>query len=319
MSGQPLVIKFGADIGPAQASIAQLAASAARNFSSISETALETSKTLRNELVSGAAAATSAIGKQIFTLQNFRTAAGAAGEGLKIAFALHHPVLAIGLQLLSQYRALLGGVAAGALTAVEALKLAHASFANINDVLQKSAAIGVSPTLFQVWSQQAEHTKLTVEQMEAALAHAAESVRPTFDAKGSQQVSEFVKLSDELQNGKGFATQSFQAFKDAGDDMDKLVQAAAFLVTDLQHVEAAPWNLETVLRGANERLIPIVMTAAVTALGLLPLALALHHPGQEIEGPMAVTVLGGLLTSTLLNLLVLPSLAERYAAPAPPP
>jgi CzcA family heavy metal efflux pump len=87
----------------------------------------------------------------------------------------------------------------------------------------------------------------------------------------------------------------------------------------LQHVEAAPWNLETVLRGANERLIPIVMTAAVTALGLLPLALALHHPGQEIEGPMAVTVLGGLLTSTLLNLLVLPSLAERYAAPAPPP
>jgi Cu/Ag efflux pump CusA len=87
----------------------------------------------------------------------------------------------------------------------------------------------------------------------------------------------------------------------------------------LQDAEAAPWNLATVLRGANERLIPIVMTAAVTALGLLPLALALHHPGQEIEGPMAVTVLGGLLTSTLLNLLVLPSLAERYAAPGQPP
>ncbi|MFL6601548.1 MAG: efflux RND transporter permease subunit [Steroidobacteraceae bacterium] len=54
------------------------------------------------------------------------------------------------------------------------------------------------------------------------------------------------------------------------------------------------------------------MTAAVTALGLAPLAVGLSRPGQEIEGPMAVTVLGGLLSSTLLNLLVLPALAEKY-------
>jgi CzcA family heavy metal efflux pump len=81
----------------------------------------------------------------------------------------------------------------------------------------------------------------------------------------------------------------------------------------LVEVEGTPWSLEVVLRGANERLIPILMTAAVTALGLLPLALAIHRPGQEIGGPMAVTVLGGLLTSTVLNLLVLPSLAARYA------
>jgi Cu/Ag efflux pump CusA len=54
------------------------------------------------------------------------------------------------------------------------------------------------------------------------------------------------------------------------------------------------------------------MTAAVTALGLAPLAFGLNRPGQEIEGPMAVTVLGGLLSSTLLNLLVLPALAQRY-------
>jgi CzcA family heavy metal efflux pump len=76
--------------------------------------------------------------------------------------------------------------------------------------------------------------------------------------------------------------------------------------------EGLPWNLDTVLRGANERLIPILMTAAVTALGLAPLAFGLHRPGQEIEGPMAITVLGGLISSTVLNLCVLPALAFRY-------
>ena len=80
----------------------------------------------------------------------------------------------------------------------------------------------------------------------------------------------------------------------------------------LVEVEGAEWNPELVVRGANERLVPILMTAAVTALGLAPLAAGLSRPGQEIEGPMAVTVLGGLLSSTLLNLLVLPALAQRY-------
>jgi CzcA family heavy metal efflux pump len=80
----------------------------------------------------------------------------------------------------------------------------------------------------------------------------------------------------------------------------------------LVEVEGCTWNIELVLRGANERLVPILMTAAVTALGLAPLAFGLNRPGLEIEGPMAVTVLGGLLSSTLLNLLVLPALAMRY-------
>jgi Cu/Ag efflux pump CusA len=52
--------------------------------------------------------------------------------------------------------------------------------------------------------------------------------------------------------------------------------------------EGLPWDLTTTLRGAQERLTPIVTTAAVTALGLLPLALAIAKPGQEIEGPMAI-------------------------------
>jgi Cu/Ag efflux pump CusA len=78
-------------------------------------------------------------------------------------------------------------------------------------------------------------------------------------------------------------------------------------------IEGAAWDMQTVLRGANERLIPILMTAAVTALGLAPLAFSMSHPGQEIEGPMAVTVLGGLVSSTILNLLVLPALAGRFS------
>jgi CzcA family heavy metal efflux pump len=93
---------------------------------------------------------------------------------------------------------------------------------------------------------------------------------------------------------------------------------AILLLAHYEHLveaEGAPWGVETVLRGAQERLIPILMTAAVTALGLLPLAVGMHQPGQEIEGPMAVTVLGGLLSSTLLNLVVLPALAERLGGP----
>ena len=80
--------------------------------------------------------------------------------------------------------------------------------------------------------------------------------------------------------------------------------------------EGAVWNDATVIRGASERLVPILMTATVTALGLAPLAFGMNQPGQEIEGPMAVTVLGGLISSTFLNLVVLPALAERFGGPS---
>jgi Cu/Ag efflux pump CusA len=72
------------------------------------------------------------------------------------------------------------------------------------------------------------------------------------------------------------------------------------------------WNLQAAVRGATERLAPISMTALVTALGLLPLAVGSGETGREIEGPMAIVILGGLITSTLLNLLVLPTLALQY-------
>ena len=76
--------------------------------------------------------------------------------------------------------------------------------------------------------------------------------------------------------------------------------------------EGLEWNLTTAIRGAAERVVPIAMTALVTALGLLPLALGAGEAGREIEGPMAIVILGGLLTSTALNLLVLPALALRH-------
>jgi CzcA family heavy metal efflux pump len=80
----------------------------------------------------------------------------------------------------------------------------------------------------------------------------------------------------------------------------------------LVNVEGMTWGLETAVRGASERLIPILMTALVTAIGLLPLAIGSGEAGREIEGPMAIVILGGLITSTVLNLLVLPTLALRY-------
>jgi CzcA family heavy metal efflux pump len=80
----------------------------------------------------------------------------------------------------------------------------------------------------------------------------------------------------------------------------------------LVSVEGMTWGPEAAVRGARERLAPILMTALVTALGLLPLAIGSDVPGREIEGPMAITILGGLVTSTILNLLVLPILALRY-------
>ncbi|WP_350357470.1 efflux RND transporter permease subunit [Paraburkholderia fungorum] len=80
----------------------------------------------------------------------------------------------------------------------------------------------------------------------------------------------------------------------------------------LVHVEGVPWGIDAAVRGASERLIPILMTALVTALALLPLALTSGAAGNEIEGPMAIVILGGLATSTLLNLIVLPTLALSY-------
>jgi CzcA family heavy metal efflux pump len=90
------------------------------------------------------------------------------------------------------------------------------------------------------------------------------------------------------------------------------------LVSHFRHLEAeegVPFGVGLVLRGAEERLAPILMTALATGLALLPLAITGNKPGQEIEYPLAVVILGGLITSTLLNLLLLPPLYALFGRP----
>ena len=74
------------------------------------------------------------------------------------------------------------------------------------------------------------------------------------------------------------------------------------LISHYEHLvnaENQAWGLATAIRGASERLLPILMTATVTGLGLLPLAISPNAAGDEIESPMAIVILGGLMTSTL--------------------
>jgi CzcA family heavy metal efflux pump len=87
------------------------------------------------------------------------------------------------------------------------------------------------------------------------------------------------------------------------------------MASHFQHLvdeENCVWGLETCIRGASERLPSILMTALVTALGLLPLAVGSGEPGREIEGPMATIIVGGLVTSTILNLLILPTIMLHF-------
>jgi len=88
------------------------------------------------------------------------------------------------------------------------------------------------------------------------------------------------------------------------------------MISHFQHLEREEGEepgRALVLRGAGERLAPILMTASATGLALLPLVLLGDRPGAEIEHPMAVVILGGLVTSTLLNLFVVPALYLRFA------
>jgi Cu/Ag efflux pump CusA len=87
------------------------------------------------------------------------------------------------------------------------------------------------------------------------------------------------------------------------------------MVSHFQHLEreeGEPFGPALVLRGARERLSPILMTALATGLALVPLVAAGSIPGHEIEHPMAVVILGGLVTSTLLNLFVVPTLYLKF-------
>jgi CzcA family heavy metal efflux pump len=103
---------------------------------------------------------------------------------------------------------------------------------------------------------------------------------------------------------------------------------SVMMLAHVEHLvdeEGRAFTAETIRLAASERLVPVFMTALMAALGLVPLALGLGRPGHEIEAPMAITVLGGLTTATLLNLAVLPETLVRVRGflgldrPAPHP
>ncbi len=80
----------------------------------------------------------------------------------------------------------------------------------------------------------------------------------------------------------------------------------------LEHEEGQRFGPDLVMRAAKERLAPILMTSLATGLALVPLVVFGERPGQEIEHPLAIVILGGLFTSTLLSLFVIPSLYLRF-------
>jgi Cu/Ag efflux pump CusA len=90
------------------------------------------------------------------------------------------------------------------------------------------------------------------------------------------------------------------------------------LISHAQHLEreeGETFGVGLVLRAARERLAPILMTSLATGLALVPLVVLGERPGQEIEHPLALVILGGLVTSTLLSLFLIPSLYLRFGRP----
>ena len=97
------------------------------------------------------------------------------------------------------------------------------------------------------------------------------------------------------------------------------------LINHYQHLEeyeGEAFGLNLIIRGAKERVSPILMTGLTTGLALVPLVISGNLPGHEIEHPMAIVILGGLITSTLVNLFIVPALymifGNRHLTPAEP-
>jgi Cu/Ag efflux pump CusA len=93
------------------------------------------------------------------------------------------------------------------------------------------------------------------------------------------------------------------------------VRNSIMLLAHYRHLveeQGKAWNLDTALLGASERLPSILMTALVTALAMLPIAFNSDNAGREIMGPMAAIIIGGLASSTLLNLSLLPIVLLKF-------
>ncbi len=90
-------------------------------------------------------------------------------------------------------------------------------------------------------------------------------------------------------------------------------------IRHLQEHEGVRDFREAIRRGAMERLVPILMTALATGLALIPLALGGEKPGNEIQTPMAMVILFGLLTSMVLNMIIVPALYFQLGRPVTSP
>ncbi|MGR8947735.1 MAG: efflux RND transporter permease subunit [Gammaproteobacteria bacterium] len=93
------------------------------------------------------------------------------------------------------------------------------------------------------------------------------------------------------------------------------IRNSIMLVSHYQYLieeEGLPWGLDVAIKGAQERLPSILMTALVTALAMLPIAIDIDNPGREILGPMAAIIIGGLASSTILNLLIMPAIMLKF-------
>jgi CzcA family heavy metal efflux pump len=93
------------------------------------------------------------------------------------------------------------------------------------------------------------------------------------------------------------------------------VRNTIMLISHYRHLverEKRQWNLDTAIQGAMERLPSILMTALVTALAMLPIAVDSDNPGREIMGPMAAIIIGGLVSSTILNLVLMPAILFKF-------
>jgi Cu/Ag efflux pump CusA len=86
------------------------------------------------------------------------------------------------------------------------------------------------------------------------------------------------------------------------------------LISHYQHLmeEEGVGFRDAIVQGSMERLNPILMTALVLGVGLVPLAIGVGEPGKEIQQPMAVVILGGIVSSTVLNMIVLPAIFLKY-------
>jgi hypothetical protein len=236
-SSQALVLRFGADTAQMRGALSALASEAPRLLGQVAQASISSSRVLRESLVTAGAEGTKAVSAQLISLakdtDNLKLVSQLAGEGIKTAFAINHPILAIGLRLLGEYKVALGLVAVGAITAHEALAIMSAQFEEINHIIAGAEKAGVSPTLFQAWTDQAVHLRLTVQEMEQAIIHAGQTLERQLNPIQQNEGGSLSKSATFLSNYLGRDTASKEAVDNARS-VEELHRAALLLVQDYQ-------------------------------------------------------------------------------------